>query len=173
VQNLLCAVALAVGLDIPDTSIREALRQFVPDPIRLPGSCNIFQVANATIVIDSARQVWTLRSLTRGIRHQHHRRMITVSGCFPHLPDYQVVEAGRMIGRLGGAVILHAEEVHRSNIDLMIDGIAQNEVPPLVLSMPDEQEAISHAMRMIGDGSLCLLVTDDVDQAVAAVQRQR
>ncbi len=173
VQNILCAVALAVGLDIPDTAIREALRRFNPDPDRLPGSCNIFQVENATVVVDSARQVWTLRSLTRGIRHQHHRRMITVSGCFPHLPDYQVVEAGRLLGRLGGAVILHAEEIHRANIDLLIDGIAQNEIPPLVLSMPDEQAAISHAMRMIGDGSLCLLVTDDVDQAVAAIQRQR
>lgn len=171
VQNLLCAVALAVGLEVPDSAIREALRTFSPDPVRLPGSCNILRAGSATVVVDSARQVWTLRSLTRGIRHQHHRRMITVSGCFPHLPDYQVVEAGRLLGRLGGAVILHAEEVHRANIDLMIDGIAQNEVPPLVLSMLDEQEAISHAMRMLGDGSLCLLVTEDVDGAVAAVQR--
>jgi len=172
VQNLLCAVALAVGLNIPDTAIREGLRTFTPDPIRLPGSCNIFQTGNATIVVDSARQVWTLRSLTRGIRHQHHRRMITVSGCFPHLADYQVIEAGRLIGRLGGAVILHAEEMHRSNIDLMIDGIAQNEVPPLVLSMPDEREAISHALRMLGEGSLCLLVTEDVEDAVTAIHRQ-
>ncbi len=171
VQNLLCAIALAVALKVPDSAIREGLRTFSPDPDRLPGSCNIFQVGNATVVVDSARQAWTLRSLTRGIRHQHHRRMITVSGCFPHLPDYQVVEAGRLLGRLGGAVILHAEEIHRANIDLMIDGIAQNEVPPLVLSMPDEQEAISHAMRMIGDGSLCLLITDDVDKAVAAIRR--
>jgi cyanophycin synthetase len=114
-----------------------------------------------------------MRSLTRGIRHQHHRRMIAVSGCFSHLPDYQVVEAGRLLGRLGGAIILHAEEIHRANIDLMIDGIAQNEVPPLVLSMPDEQEAIAHALRMLGDGSLCLLITEDVDGAVSAVQRHR
>ncbi len=173
VQNLLCTVALAVALNVSDSAIREGLRTFSPDPDRLPGSCNIFQVGSATAVVDSARQVWTLRSLTRGIRHQHHRRMITVSGCFPHLPDYQVVEAGRLLGRLGGAVILHAEQIHRANIDLMIDGIAQNEVPPLVLSMPDEQEAISHAMRMLGDGSLCLLITDDVDGAVVAIQRQR
>lgn len=173
VQNVLCAVALAVGLELPDEAIRGGLRTFTPDPIRLPGSCNIFQVGTATVVIDSARQVWTLRSLTRGIRHQHHRRMITVSGCFPHLPDYQVVEAGRLLGRLGGAVILHADETHRANIDLMIDGIAQNEIPPLVLSMSDERASIAHAMRMLGDGSLCLLITDDVDEAVEAIQRER
>ncbi len=171
VQNLLCAVALAVGLDLPDSAIRDGLRTFNPDPVRLPGSCNIFQIHDATVVLDSARQVWALRPLTRGIRHQPHRRMITVSGCFPHLPDYQVTEAGRLLGRLGGAVILHADPTHRANIDLMIDGIAQNEIPPLVLSMHDEQEAISHAMRMLGDGSLCLVVTENVNQAVASIRR--
>jgi cyanophycin synthetase len=173
VQNLLCAVALAVGLGIPDSAIREGLREFEPDPDRLPGSCNIFRVRNSTVIIDSAHQVWALRSLARGIRHQPHRRMITVTGCFPLLSNFQIVEAGRILGRLGGAVILHAEEMHRSNIDLMIDGIAQNEVPPLVLSMPGEQEAFDHALRMIGDGSLCLLITDDVDSAVAAIKRLR
>jgi cyanophycin synthetase len=97
--------------------------------------------------------------------------MITVSGCFPHLNDFQVVEAGRILGRLGGAIILHAEEIHRDNIDLMIDGIAQNEVPPLVLSMPSEQDAFDHALRMVGENSLCLLITDDVESAVAAIKR--
>ena len=173
VQNLLCAVALAVGLGIPDSAIREGLREFEPDPDRLPGSCNIFRVRNSTVIVDSARQVWTLRSLARGIRHQPHRRMITVTGCFPHLSNFQISEAGRILGRLGGAIILHAEEIHRANIDLMIDGIAQNEVPPLVLSMPGEQEAFDHALRMIGDGSLCLLITEDVDSAVAAIKRLR
>jgi cyanophycin synthetase len=171
VQNLLCAVALAVGLGLPDSAIREGLREFEPDPARLPGSCNIFHVRHSTVIVDSARQVWTLRSLARGIRHQPHRRMITVSGCFPHLNAFQVVEAGRILGRLGGAVILHAEEMHRDNIDLMIDGIAQNEVPPLVLSMPGEQEAFDHALRMVGENSLCLLITEDVDSAVAAIER--
>jgi cyanophycin synthetase len=173
VQNLLCAVALAVGLGIPDSAIRDGLRAFEPDPDRLPGSCNIFRVRQSTVIVDSARQVWTLRSLVRGIRHQPHRRMITVSGCFPQLSDFQIVEAGRILGRLGGAVILHADQTHRDNIDLMIDGIAQNEVPPLVLSMPGEQEALDHAFRMIGDGSLCLLITDDVESAVAAIKRLR
>lgn len=173
VQNLLCAVALAVGLGIPDSAIREGLREFEPDPGRLPGSCNIFRVRNSTVIVDSAVQVWTLRSLVRGIRHQPHRRMITVTGCFPHLANFQIIEAGRILGRLGGAIILHADETHRANIDLMIDGIAQNEVPPLVLSMPGESEAFDHALRMIGDGSLCLLITDDVDTAVAAIERLR
>lgn len=168
VQNLLCAVALAVGLNLPDAAIREAVRAFDPDPVRLPGSCNIFYKAGATIVLDSARQVWTLKSLIRGIRHQHHRRTIIVAGFFAHLPDEQIIEAGRLLGRLGGIVILHAG-TDRSVAHLLKDGIAQNEIPPLVLTLPSEADAIQHAFRILNDGDLCLLITEDVQSAAGSI----
>ncbi|HEU4792046.1 MAG TPA: Mur ligase family protein [Nitrolancea sp.] len=173
VQNLLCAVALAVALDLPDSVIRRAVRDFNPEPDRLPGSCNILPVSGGTIVLDSVRQVWTLRSLIRGIRHQPKRRTVVVSGCFSHLPSTQIAEAGRLLGRLGGVVILHSQDVHGPLIDVLMDGIAQNEIPPLVLTMPGENQAIEHALRMIGEGDLCLLITDDVPTAVGAIERFR
>ncbi|MBX6341935.1 MAG: hypothetical protein IRY97_05710 [Thermomicrobiaceae bacterium] len=169
VQNLLCAVALAAALEVPDAAIRAAVEAFTPDPVRLPGSCNIFRVGGATVVVDAAREVWTLRSLIRGIRHQPHRRTLIVSGCFPHLPEPQIVEAGRLLGRLGGVVLLHCAEVHQPLIDLVMDGIARNGVPPLVLSMPSESVAVDQALRMLDDGDLCLLITEDVRHAVAAI----
>lgn len=168
VQNLLCSVALAVALDVPDAAIREAVRSFEPDPVRLPGSCNIFYERGATILLDTSRQVWTLKSLIRGIRHQPHRRTIIVAGFFSHLSEEQLVEAGRLLGRLGGVVILH-QETERPIVDLLKDGIAQNEIPPIVLTMPSEQHAFAHAFRMLSEGDLCLLITDDVQNAVDAI----
>ncbi|MDI3340373.1 MAG: hypothetical protein QJR03_07540 [Sphaerobacter sp.] len=170
VQNLLCSVALAAALNVPDAAIREAVCTFEPDPVRLPGSCNIFYRRGATILLDAARQVWTLKPLIRGIRHQPHRRTIIVAGCFSHLPDDQLVEAGRLLGRLGGVVILH-QEPERPAVELLKEGIAQNEIPPLVLTMPTEQQAFAHAFRMLNEGDLCLLLTDDVQNAVDAVTR--
>src|SRR5690606_19562032 len=123
------------ALNVPDAAIRQGVQTFDPDPVRLPGSCNIFQKGGATIVLDSARHVWTLKSLIRGIRHQPHRRTIIVAGFFSHLPEDQIVEAGRLLGRLGGVVILHAE-TDRPITELLKEGIAQNTIPPLVLSMP-------------------------------------
>ncbi len=171
VQNLLCAAALAAALDLPDAAIREGAIRFNPDPVRLPGSCNILPVNGGTIVLDSVRQVWTLRSLIRGIRHQIKRRTIIVSGCFSQLPTVQVAEAGRLLGRLGGVVILHSQDVHGPLIDVLMDGIAQNEIPPLVLTMPGEVHAIEHALRMIGEGDLCLMITDDIAAAASAIER--
>ena len=35
--------------------------------------------------------------------------------------------------------------------------------------MPTEQQAFAHAFRMLSEGDLCLLITDDVQNAVDAV----
>lgn len=171
VQNLLCAVALAAGLDLPDVAIRAGVIEFSPDPDRLPGSCNIIRRGAATILVDSARQIWTLRSLIRGIRHQPHRRTVIVADCFSHLAEPQIIEAGRLLGRLGGVVILHAHDFERALLDTVIDGIAQNEIPPVVLSMHDEAEAITQALRMLGDDGICLVITDDPATTIDVIER--
>lgn len=173
VQNLLCAVALGAALDLPDAAMRLVALQFYPDSEHLAGSCNIIRMRGATVIVDNARQVWTLRSLIRGIRHQPHRRTVTVAGCFAHLPEAQVIEAGRLLGRIGGVVLLHADELHRPNLDLLMDGIAQNGIPPLVLSMPSEQEALDHAAKMLSDDTLLLVVTEDASDTLNKIRRIR
>jgi cyanophycin synthetase len=170
VQNLLCAVALADSLSVPAAPMRQAVQLFQPGAARLPGSCNIIQLPETTVVVDGARQVWTVRSLVRGIRHQPHRRMVTVTGCFPHLTEAQIVETGRLIGRLGGAVILHAPTNYRTLVDLMISGITQNEMLPLILSMPSEREAIAHALKMLGPSDLGLVLTADARTAINSIR---
>jgi cyanophycin synthetase len=170
VQNLLCAVALAYQLDVPIPALRRAVQHFMPGLARLPGSCNIVHLPKSTLVIDRARQLWTIRSLTRGIRHQPHRRMVTVAGCFPHLPEGQLVEMGRLLGRLGGAIILHAKPGDRHRVDQLIAGMTQNETVPLILSMPTEHEAIAHALKMLGPSDLGLIVTDDARAAMGSIR---
>ena len=171
VQNLLCAVGLAVALDLPDRAIRAGATAFTPDVDRLPGSCNIIQSGGVTVVIDTVRQVWTLRALVRGIRHHPHRRTIVVTDALPQLTDAQLTEAGRILGRLGGAAVLYGEDVHQTNLDRLIDGMAQNDVPPVILAMPGEHQAIDHALRMAAPGDLCLVVSPNPERVADAVRR--
>jgi hypothetical protein len=51
------------------------------------------------------------------------------------------------------------------------DGLAQNHVPPLVFAMPTETDAIKHALRILGEGDLCLLLTADVQRALALIRQ--
>ena len=169
VQNLLCATALAVCLDVPASTIQEAARRFLPDPILLPGSCNVFEVRGATVVLDTSHHPWTLRQLIRGIRQQPHRRTVIVSHAFEDANPEQTSEAGTLLGRLGGLVILHGQ-ITAGHLDLLKSGMIRNTPPPLIVTQPDEPAAIFAAVQLLREGDLGLVITRDVDAAVRALR---
>lgn len=171
VQNLLCAVALAWHIGVSPQNIAAGVGGFQPDIDLLPGSCNILPYEGATILLDSASKVWTVRSLTRGIRDSAFRRTVVVSDCFHHLEDHQTQDAGRLLGRVADVVVTHRTGNESASLEHFKDGLARNDVPPLVFAMPSEDEAIAHALKMLDSGDLCLLLTSNVAEAISIIRR--
>lgn len=174
-QNLLCAVALAWHMGIEHQAIAEGVKAFDPDVELMPGSCNILRHGDATILLDSARHDWTVRSLIRGIRDSAFRRTIVVTDCFHHLDEEHTVEVGRLIGRVADVVVTQRHETDVHSLDHFKTGLANNDVPPLVFTMPTEIDGIERAMNMLDHNDLCLILTQEIAEAVArirAVSRQ-
>jgi cyanophycin synthetase len=174
-QNLLCAVALAWNMGIDRGAIADGIESFDPHVELMPGSCNILKHGDATILLDSARHVWTVRSLVRGIRDSSFRRTIVVTDCFHHLDEEHTVEAGRLIGRVADVVVTQGHESKDPSLEHFKAGLANNDVPPLVFTMPTEIDGIERAIRMLDPHDLCLILTQEVNEAVArirAVSRQ-
>ncbi|MCM8750048.1 Mur ligase family protein [Thermomicrobiaceae bacterium CFH 74404] len=172
VQNVLCATALALCLGVPHGIIQRAVRRFLPDPHLLPGACNLIDRRGATIILDTSHHPWTLRQLIRGIRQQPHRRTIIVSHGFEDLSPDQTVEVGKLLGRLGGVVIIHGV-VADGHLDLLKAGLIRNVMPPLIVTQPDESTAIQHALQLLREGDLCLVITRTVDQAIETLRSGR
>jgi cyanophycin synthetase len=170
VQNLLSAVALALHLGLPEDAIVDGARAFDPSPDLMPGSCNVMRRSGYTILLDAAQHVWTVRSLVRGIRDSVFRRCIVVSGSFPHLQVDQTTDIGRLLGRVADVIVTYSAPDGDASIEAFKDGLAQNHVPPLVFSMPGEPDAIRQALRILGEGDLCLLLTQDVQRALALLR---
>jgi cyanophycin synthetase len=166
VQNAMAATAAALHLGIDPTVIASSLATFQPDVMMQPGACNVLSLNRGQVVIDSPMQTWTLKMLARGIKHQPHRRSIVVSSCFPELHKDEAREVGRILGGLGGVVLLHHDTDDRKNVDALKAGIASNSVPPLVAVLGSEPAAIEQLKATLGAGDTALVLSQNPEQAI-------
>jgi predicted Rossmann-fold nucleotide-binding protein len=99
--------------------------------------------------------------LARGIKHQPHRRTVVVSGSFPTLSAEDAREVGRILGALGGVVILHNNEgAADGRMESIKAGVAANPVPPLMLVLGSEVAAVDQMLQSIGAGDTALILAD-------------
>jgi cyanophycin synthetase len=161
IQNAMAAAAAAMYLGVDSRIIADSLGSFQPASDAQPGACNILTANGARVVVDSPLETWTLKMLARGIKQQAHRRSIVVSSCFEKLGREDGREVGRLLGRLGGVVILHADKSNRNQLAAIKSGIALNLVPPLVMVLPTEAEAIEKMKSTIGAGDTGLILTEN------------
>jgi len=166
IQNALAATCAATLLGFDYSMISEALATFAPDPARQPGGCNIVHYGGATILVDAPTQIWPLRMLARGIRHQPRRRTIVVSSTFPHLRLEDIADAGRVLGNLGALVLIDIHGADAARLDALKEGIASAATPAVVLPMSGELQAIDHLLNVIGSGDVGLILVSDPESAL-------
>ncbi len=166
IQNAMAATAAALHLGVQPEIIAGTLRNFEPDTLSQPGASNILEHNGGRIVVDSPRQTWTLKMLARGVKHHPHRRTIVVSNTFPTLSIPEAREVGRILGGLGGVVILHGNGEDGEHIQAIKTGIASNHIPPLVVLLGNEEEAVKRLKATIGPGDSALLLTTDPQTAI-------
>jgi cyanophycin synthetase len=169
VQNALATAVTATLLGIAPQVVADALRGFEPLPAVQPGACNIVRYNDATIVIDSPRQVSSLRMLARGVRHTPHRRTIVVSGYFPGMSNDEALDAGRIVAGLGGIVLLHGENASDERMTAIKDGIASAPVPPIVLAIPDELRALDQLLNTVAPADMALVLADNPEAVLQRV----
>jgi hypothetical protein len=99
--------------------------------------------------------------LARGIRHKPHRRTVVVSGSLPGLTDDELHEGGRILGSIGGIVLLHGQTALAARMDAIKEGIAGAAVPPIMLAVADEQRAIYQMLNTLAPDDLALVIVDD------------
>jgi UDP-N-acetylmuramyl tripeptide synthase len=168
VQNALMAAAIARACGISAEVIAAGLAAHVPRPESMPGSFNVFDNGNSTIVIDRPMPSWFLRSCLRATANLGLGRQIRIVGPMENVATDDLAEVGRLLGRHNGVVIMHGPwEAER--LTLFRQGAAANEVPPIFLQATDERRAIQQGIEMLRSDDVLLILAENAPAAVRLV----
>ena len=174
VHNALMATAIARACGISNETIAGALSRLEMPSTAMPGSFNVLSINGAVVVVDRPAPSWFLRTTLRGIFHlQPGHRLITVAGRMDTVPDEDVVETGRLLGRAGGALILHSGADRPDKVAALRQGAAVNEVPPVVIHVDTERQAVSRALAMLRPDDLGFILADQPASVLRGLTRAR
>ena len=165
VQNALVATAIARSCGISISTIAQGLSDHVPRPELMPGSFNVFDMGDSTIVIDRPMPSWFLRSSLRAAVNFGVGRQIRVVGPMDNVHKDDLAEVGRLLARQSGILLVHgiweADRLARFR-----QGVVSNEVPSPIIQALDERQAILQGLGMLRGGDVMLVLAENASAAV-------
>jgi len=171
VANVMTAASTAFAVGVDTSTIVAALSEFATTPDILPGSFNVFRNDDFRTIIDVASPSWFLRPLLRVVNPLNARRLITVIGNLQHLPESDIQEVGRLLGRHHGAIVVHSNSPS-PELAMFRKGIAANAYPPPIIHLPTERRALNRALKTARPkDELLILVHGDAGPSIRAVNR--
>lgn len=169
--NALVAIGLARAIGLPMAPIAEALRSFTAESERLPGSFNLLAVGGATVVVDRPAAPWFLRHPLRAVGHLPGERHVRVVGRLDGIANDELTETGRLLGRSGGLIIVHDDAGAPERRDLLLHGIAANDLPPVVVHTKSETAALTALLKVLRPEDTVYVLADDPRYVLRRLQR--
>ena len=174
VENAMAALgaAWALGLDWP--AIRTGLAGFVSDAGSAPGRFNMFDYRGATLIADYGHNPDAISALVQAVEAlPSRRRSVVISGAGDRR-DEDIRSQTRILGAAFDSVILYQDQCQRGRADgevirLLREGLEGASRAREVCDIQGEFSAIDHALAELQPGDLCLILIDQVEEALAHI----
>jgi cyanophycin synthetase len=180
-QNVLAAIASAYVQGMRYDDIRAGLLSFFPSPSLTPGRLNVIRVRNGgRVLLDYAHNAAAVEGLMDLVSHVPARQRIGVLGAPGDRRDDDIRAVGRsaaITGHLDRAIIKEDEDLRGRDpgevAELIADGLRQAGMPDEKITIiPSEADAVSTAMRQVGEDDLLFILADKVPKLLALVREQ-
>ena len=174
IQNVLPAVLAAYTQGISIEDIKVALETFIPSPGQTPGRLNMFEFKNFHVLLDYAHNAAGLRALQQMVvRLDGAPKVGIIAGIGDRrIEDNQ--EIGKVAAEMFDEIIIRQDKHLRGKsekelIDMLLVGIKSVDANKKITVIPSEKEAINHAITNAAVGSLIVICSDVVPDALAQV----
>ncbi|HRY06103.1 MAG TPA: cyanophycin synthetase [Hyphomicrobiaceae bacterium] len=176
VENAMAAIAAAWALEVDWNIIRASLASFVNDAERAPGRFNVFDYHGATLIADYGHNPDAMLALVRAVDAMPaRRRSVVISGAGDRR-DEDIRGQTEILGDAFDDIILYQDQCQRGRSDgevtaLLRDGLAKARRTVRIDEIQGEFTAIDHALARLSPGDLCLILVDQVEEALAHITK--
>lgn len=174
IQNVLPAALTGYisGFDLRD--IKMALESFIPSPAQTPGRLNLFEFNKFNVLLDYAHNPAGMTALFNFIKKLDGYPKIGIIAGIGDRREEDNVEMGRLASEMFDEVIIRQDKNLRGKteeelIEMLTKGIKSHDPNKKITVFKSEKEAISHSIENAKEGSLIVMCSDVVPDALKQV----
>lgn len=174
VENAMAAIGAGWGLGLDWNIILRGLSTFENNANNTPGRFNLFSHKGATVIADYGHNPDAIEALTRAVEGMPaQRRMVVISGAGDRR-DEDIRRQTEILGDAFDDVILYEDQCQRGRADgeviaLLRSGLANAKRTRNINEIQGELVAIDTALATLKTGDLCLILVDQVEEALAHI----
>jgi len=177
VENTMAAAAAAWALDVDWIRIQGGLATFVNDAGTVPGRFNVFDYRGATLIADYGHNPDAILALVEAVETlPARRRTVVISGAGDRR-DQDIRRQTEILGNVFDTVVLYQDQCQRGRGDgevlaLLREGLRAARRMSRLEEIRGEFLAIDTALDTLEPGDLCLVLIDQVEEALAHIARR-
>ena len=171
VENVMAAVAAAWAVNLSWETIKSGLASFVTDTHNAPGRFNVMDYAGATVIADYGHNPDAMLALVAAVKSMPaQRRSVVISGAGDRR-DNDITGQTVILGAAFDDVILYQDAAQRGRADgevmaLLREGLKGASRTAQIDEIRGEFLAIDTALERLQPGDLCLILVDQVQEAL-------
>ena len=177
VENTMASVGAAWALGLDWEHITAALNSFISDSDTAPGRFNLFDYRGATLIADYGHNPDAIAALIKAVDSMpSKRRSVVISGAGDRRDD-DITQQTEMLGNAFDEVVLYQDQCQRGRSDgeviaLLRRGLEKATRTSDVKEIHGEFLAIDTALASLKEGDLCLILIDQIDEALAHINKR-
>ncbi len=176
IQNVLPAVLTGYikGYSLDDMKV--ALESFIPSPSQTPGRLNLFKFQHFSILLDYAHNPAGMRALKQFTDNLEATVKVGIIAGIGDRREKDNNEMGSIAAEMFDEIIIRQDKRLRGKteeelIKMLNDGIKMKDPNKKTTIIPSEKEAIIYAVKNAKKGSLIILCSDVIPDALELVKK--
>ncbi|ABD69048.1 Cyanophycin synthetase [Rhodoferax ferrireducens T118] len=174
IENVMASAAAVWALGVGWETIKLGLASFINNNDNALGRFNLFSYRGATVIADYGHNPDAIAALVQAVASMpSKRRTVVISGAGDRR-DEDIRQQTEILGNAFDNVVLYQDQCQRGRADgevlaLLREGLAHATRTESIAEIQGEFLAIDTAMDTLGEGDLCLILVDQVEQALAHI----